>query len=266
MTAVTITERDTTALLELVHDGAAADGQEPFPPQVLQALSRLIPSDACVGYQEADVAGTFRVVELVEVIGEPIAPAAQAAYDTVGLQNPMHCRVQARTHHALRLSDLLTRDQRRTLAWDALVWRVHGIDDSLRVWLPAAPGRSRSVYVERSGKNYTDRELTLFALLRPHLVRMQRNAEARRRFHAHKELTPREAEVLGWIAEGRTNAEIGRLLFISAHTVRKHVEHIFEKLDVHTRTAAARYEAATSFSRDAGANRDVQHGPSSVVD
>lgn len=244
MTAVTITERDTAALLELVHDGAAADGREPFPPQVLRALSRLIPSDACVGYQEADVSRGFRVVELIEVIGEPLSPDAEAACDTLGLENPMHCRVHARTHHALRLSDLLTRRQRRTLAWDALVWRVHGIDDALRVWLPAAPGRSRSVYVERSGTNYTDRELALFALLRPHLVRMQRNAEARRRFHRPKELTAREAEVLGWIAEGKTNAEIGRLLFISPHTVRKHVEHIFEKLDVRTRTAAARYATA----------------------
>ena len=266
MTTVTIGEHDAAALLELVHDGAAADGGEPFPPEVLHALSRLIPSDACVGYQEADVAGTFRVIELVEVIGEPLSPHAEAACDTLGLQNPMHCRIQARTHHALRLSDLLTRRQRRTLAWDALVWRVHGIDDALRLWLPATPGRSRSVYVERSGKNYTDRELTLFALLRPHLVRMQRNAEARRRFHGQKELTPREAEVLGWIAEGKTNAEIGRLLFISPHTVRKHVEHIFEKLDVHTRTAAARHAAATSFSRDARATRGVHGGSVSAVD
>jgi hypothetical protein len=233
VTAVTITERDTTALLELVHDGAAADGQEPFPPEVLHALSRLIPSDACVGYQEADVAGTFRVVELVEVIGEPIAPAAQAAYDTVGLQNPMHCRVQAHTHHALRLSDLLTRDQRRTLAWDALVWRVHGIDDSLRVWLPAAPGRSRSVYVERSGKNYTDRELTLFALLRPHLVRMQRNAEARRRFHAHKELTPREAEVLGDRRGQDERRDRAAALHLRAHGAQARRAHLREARRAH---------------------------------
>ena len=253
----TISERDVAALLELVHDGAAAPDGEAFPTEVLHALAELIPSDACVGYQEADVGNGFRVVELVEVVGEPLSPDAEAAYDTLGLENPMHCRINARTHHALRLSDLLTRRQRRTLAWDALVWRVHGIDDALRVWLPAAPGRSRSVYLERGGKNYTDRELTLFALLRPHLVRMARNAEARLRFHGHRELTPREAEVLGWIAEGKTNAEIGRLLFISPHTVRTHIENIFEKLDVHTRTAAACY---------ARPSRDVQHRPSSVVD
>jgi DNA-binding CsgD family transcriptional regulator len=239
----TISQRDTTALLEVVHDGAADTDREPFPSVVLHMIAELIPSDACVGYQEADVARGFRVVDLVEVIGEPLSAEAEAAYDTFGLQNPMHCRVNARTGRTLRLSDLLTRRQRRGLAWDALVWRAHGIDDALRLWLPAEPGRSRSVYLERSGKNYTNRELTLFTLLRPHLVRMRANAASRRRFGRFSEITAREAEVLGWIAEGKTNAEIARLLFISPHTVRKHVENIFEKLGVRTRTAAARYAA-----------------------
>jgi DNA-binding CsgD family transcriptional regulator len=52
-------------------------------------------------------------------------------------------------------------------------------------------------------------------------------------------LTKREAEVLAWVAQGRTNSEIGSILSISARTVQKHLEHIFEKLAVETRTAAA---------------------------
>ena len=52
-------------------------------------------------------------------------------------------------------------------------------------------------------------------------------------------LTPREAEVLSWIAQGKTNAETGIILGLSAGTVHKHLEHIFEKLGVETRTAAA---------------------------
>lgn len=242
-----ISERDAAALLDIVHDGAAADTREPFPASVLLAMSRLIPSDACVGYQEADVAGNLRVVELVEVVGEEVSPAAAAAYDTLGWQNPLHCRLHARTDRVLRLSDLITRAQRRTLEWYSLVWKPHGIDDALRVWLPAGPGRARSVYLERSGKNYTNRDVRLFSLLRPHLIRMNANAEARRRFDGHKGLTPREAEVLGWIAHGSTNIEIAGLLFVSPHTVRKHVENIFEKLDVRTRTAAARYASITAL-------------------
>jgi DNA-binding CsgD family transcriptional regulator len=54
-------------------------------------------------------------------------------------------------------------------------------------------------------------------------------------------LSPREAEVLGWVSRGKTNAEIARELFISPQTVRKHLENIFAKLGVRTRTAAAGY-------------------------
>ncbi len=51
-------------------------------------------------------------------------------------------------------------------------------------------------------------------------------------------LTPREAEVLFWMAQGKTNAEIGMVLEMSVATVKKHAEHIFEKLNVENRSAA----------------------------
>ena len=51
-------------------------------------------------------------------------------------------------------------------------------------------------------------------------------------------LTPRVAEVLLWIAQGKTNSEIGTILGISESTVKKHVLEIFEKLGVETRSAA----------------------------
>ncbi|MCQ8103917.1 response regulator transcription factor [Methylomonas sp. SURF-2] len=51
-------------------------------------------------------------------------------------------------------------------------------------------------------------------------------------------LTPREAEILMWIARGKTNKEIGIILDSSPRTVNKHLEHIFEKLGVSTRAAA----------------------------
>jgi DNA-binding CsgD family transcriptional regulator len=53
-------------------------------------------------------------------------------------------------------------------------------------------------------------------------------------------LTRREAEVLHWVAEGKTNEEIGMLLGLSPRTVGKHLEHIYDKLGVRTRTEAVR--------------------------
>jgi DNA-binding response OmpR family regulator/DNA-binding CsgD family transcriptional regulator len=61
---------------------------------------------------------------------------------------------------------------------------------------------------------------------------------ATRRVHDIK-LTPRETEVLSWLAKGKTNRDIGDILEMSPRTVSKHLEHVFEKLGVETRTAAA---------------------------
>jgi DNA-binding CsgD family transcriptional regulator len=52
-------------------------------------------------------------------------------------------------------------------------------------------------------------------------------------------VTPREREILAFVAAGKTNGEIAAALSISARTVQKHLEHIFQKLGVETRTAAA---------------------------
>jgi DNA-binding CsgD family transcriptional regulator len=51
-------------------------------------------------------------------------------------------------------------------------------------------------------------------------------------------LTIRETEILMWISRGKTNKEMGIILGSSPRTINKHLEHIFEKLGVTTRTAA----------------------------
>ena len=52
------------------------------------------------------------------------------------------------------------------------------------------------------------------------------------------DLTKREQEVLSWVARGKTNAEIAELLWLAPSTVRKHLENVYAKLGVSTRTAA----------------------------
>lgn len=52
------------------------------------------------------------------------------------------------------------------------------------------------------------------------------------------ELSAREAEILRWIALGKTNPEIGSILNISSFTVKNHVQRILKKLDVTNRTQA----------------------------
>lgn len=51
-------------------------------------------------------------------------------------------------------------------------------------------------------------------------------------------LTPRESDVLAWLAKGKTNRDIAEILGMSPRTVNKHLEHIYVKLGVETRSAA----------------------------
>lgn len=56
---------------------------------------------------------------------------------------------------------------------------------------------------------------------------------------SHYQLTPRETDVLVWVAKGKTNRDIAEIIGMSPRTVNKHLEHIYVKLGVETRSAAA---------------------------
>jgi two-component system, NarL family, response regulator NreC len=58
---------------------------------------------------------------------------------------------------------------------------------------------------------------------------------------AGEELTPREEEVLAYLADGATNSEVAEALFISPNTVARHRENIMRKLNLHSRTELVKY-------------------------
>ncbi len=64
-----------------------------------------------------------------------------------------------------------------------------------------------------------------------------------------EELTPREAEVLGLIADGLSNGEIAQRLFVSDATVKTHVNRVFSKLNVRDRAQAVRYAYEHGLAR-----------------
>lgn len=72
---------------------------------------------------------------------------------------------------------------------------------------------------------------------------LQSNREFKPDFSSHEPLlklglTPRAAETLLWLAQGKTNPDIATILGITESTVKKHVQEVFEKLGVETRGAA----------------------------
>lgn len=76
-----------------------------------------------------------------------------------------------------------------------------------------------------------------------------------RELMARHGLTPREAEVTVLLALGASDREVARRLGISPHTARKHAEHIFSKLDIHSRKALALRLGQPA----AGAGTSVRH-------
>jgi len=97
------------------------------------------------------------------------------------------------------------------------------------------PEEIQRIYVEHSISAYIEKQ----AFDR---VAFRRVVEETRQTHNSQSefstLTDREREVLDLLAQGLTNKEIAEKLFITTNTVKRHLKAIFEKLDVHTRSAA----------------------------
>ena len=102
--------------------------------------------------------------------------------------------------------------------------------------LPAPPSRSLRLLLRRDSGGFTERDKLLVEVLRPHLHAVYQDAQRRRT--GVPRLTARQWELLRLVAAGHSNAEIARQLFLSENTVRKHLENIYQRLSVSSRTAA----------------------------
>ncbi len=132
-----------------------------------------------------------------------------------------------------RISDSLPIEQFRRSALYNDYYRRIRIDHAMALPIYVRDGVLVSFVLNRTRRNFTDRERALLDVLRPHLARVYR------RLNRLGGLTAREAEVLRWVAAGKSDAQIAAILHISARTVQKHLQHSYEKLGVESRTAAA---------------------------
>ncbi|MBE0669748.1 MAG: response regulator [Anaerolineales bacterium] len=92
------------------------------------------------------------------------------------------------------------------------------------------------VYSEYSISSYIEKQTFDRAAFRRVVEEARLKSQSSSEFNV---LTGREREVLDLLAQGLTNKEIAEKLFITINTVKRHLKAIFEKLDVHTRSAAA---------------------------
>jgi DNA-binding CsgD family transcriptional regulator len=132
-----------------------------------------------------------------------------------------------------RISDSVPFERFRRGALYNDYYRRIRIDHAMALPVYVRDGLLVSFVLNRSRRDFSDRERALLELLRPQLEKMYRKTTSLSR------LTPREAEVLRWVAAGKSDAQIGAILGASPRTVQKHLQRVYEKLGVEGRTAAA---------------------------
>jgi DNA-binding CsgD family transcriptional regulator len=237
-------ERDLRSLMALVEEGRRDDSSQALPWSVLEGLRRLIPCDSVV-FKELDVpcerVPIYQSIEsgerLLELDGEGRADDAFWAL-RLGF---LPCSYPERTGDLTSVtlwSDFYTHIELRNAPMFAELYRPEGRKYSMLISLPNLPGQTRRIQFWRdSGPDFGDRERLLLQLIRPHLYEIYLDAQRQR--DGIPQLSRREVQVLQLAAQGRSNVDIAQQLFISVGTVRKHMEHIFDRTGVRSRALAA---------------------------
>jgi DNA-binding CsgD family transcriptional regulator len=243
---------DWRAALEFVNEVARAlDDDDGFVRDVGTGLKRLVASELT----------TLSICHLVSgrrtVHGDAansIGPAERECFDLHFNEHPLVQVHGGRLHpHVHRISDSMSLSAFQRTPLYADYYRRIGIDHVLALPVHQSNGWLVSWVLNRKGRDFTDREAALLDQVRAPLARLfersgwsSRAPEApdvERRPRALTSsalapLTPREREVLQWVAAGKTDRDIAAIVGASVRTVHKHLQHIYAKLGVETRTAA----------------------------
>jgi DNA-binding CsgD family transcriptional regulator len=113
-----------------------------------------------------------------------------------------------------------------------------GVRDEVLVPMTPLGGTDRRLLLFRDpgSPDFSEREKAMLSLARPHLAEL--HARRDRELRGEPNLTPRQWEVLHRVAAGASNTQIAKALGLSEATVRKHLENVFLRLGVQSRTEA----------------------------
>lgn len=251
-----LAERDVDGVLSVLGEATAADGPQPFALPVVQRLVELIPADDA-GYWEYEDGRSpsnggrnqFFVQQSERHEFNPDHWERIASSDLLS-RWPLHDDRLRLLGTAVLLSDFVSERAKQHDPWYREVMRPISQEYECKVLLPAPAGITRGFYFVRSAgsRDFDERDRAVLNALRPHLEAVRRRWEQRRA--SGTGLTARECELLLLLRDGLTNQEIADRLVISTGTVRTHLENIFAKLGVHTRTAAVARAFSTTGSTD----------------
>lgn len=203
---------------------------------LLDLLAGLVPCDS-VSWSRLDLIGRRVLVGLAMPSDPGEVGDADAVLDEVFWphyhEHPL-CHGPGEALPVVSIGDLLTLQTWHATGLYANYFRPDGIEHEIGVKLAHPPGQTNVLLFDRGpGPDFGDRDHLVLQLLRPHL-----DAAIRRLTEPALSLTPRQHQILTLVGHGLTNRAIARRLDLSEHTVRKHLENIFDRLGVHSRTAA----------------------------
>ena len=245
---------DLRRLLGVAAELAAVTNSDEVARTIYRETARLIPVDRFT-YNEL---GAGRRGELLmrRTLQEPFALPWEMllAYNRFASEHPCLSYMRRPGGQAVRLSDFVSLRQFRERGLYQEVFKLAGVERQLMIAFCTAAGTTITLGFNRRGRDFTGEERAVLDLLRTHVVQAHLRADAFGRLlvkpdrspegNAHRlqrlGLTPREAEVLAWLSEGKTNPEISIILALSRSTIKTHLERIFTKLGCETRTAVAR--------------------------
>lgn len=240
MAQVHLSDRDVRVMLAITRPFATDDGPL-LPWALLHELGELIPCDSL----EASWQDTPRWELLDQPLNDPgdITPAAAAAYAAIYREHywTSACSYPDRTGDTaavFRVSDLQSDRELTNSAMFTDLLKPLGSRHEMFVCLSdGTPGQTlRLLFYRGPGSDFTERHLAILTLLQPHLQHAYDRARRHRR--GVDPLTPREREVMRLVTEGCTNSQVARRLDISPATVGKHLENVYSRLGVTSRTAA----------------------------
>jgi DNA-binding CsgD family transcriptional regulator len=245
--AVSVSERDLRALLEIVRGDRGELPEDGLPPSLLSDLMAQVGCDLLTFSAQDTCRGEFLFVQGIAADGsddgedgDDDAHLYWGAY-----RDCAHCVYPDRgdLRSVTKTSDFYS--VRQWHATSMYSEALRGIEHMLMLCLPGCPGAVtkpgpgpdvRLVFHRASGPDFSERDRALLELLRPHLHEAWADVQQRRR--GTPPLTPRHWELMGLVAAGHTNTQIARRLGISAGTVRAHLQEIYVRLQVSSRTAA----------------------------
>jgi DNA-binding CsgD family transcriptional regulator len=232
--------------LGAIAEGTAADGA--FARHGLASLPRLVPCELAT-LSICDLASRHRSVT-------SDVPGAITARENAAFDRHFHDHPLVRAHRgnpqarARRISDVVpVKDFRRSALYNDY-YRPIRIEHAIAVPIDVQRDVLVGFVLNRSGRDFSDRERDRLEAIRPCLGNLYRLARpsggpraawgvsARIPQDHGALLTARECEVLHWLSGGKTDREIAGILGISPRTVHKHLQRMYEKLGVETRTAA----------------------------